>query len=342
MKRIALAGLLLLVGYFAPQARAADTVYYYHTDALGSPVAITDANRNVVERTQYAPYGQVLNRPEHDGPGYTGHEEDAQTGLTNMQQRYADKIVGRMDSIDPVGVDATTGANFNRYAYANDNPYRYTDPDGRQSDSSGCTGSLTGHCGGENLKVIQVGSPSVSETKAAAAAAVAIRMGAGATSTAGGITAAGAAGTLLGGVAAGALVYPTATASDDTLSAQAAKELDQPISSLNPQQGQYAYRISGGLSPTMGASWTPINPVLLRLAGFNVRDLAGLPNTNLGTQVTISRIVNPAGITAIRPAIPYGTHGGGIPNQGGLPEYLIPNPAATLQPINTYKVDPAF
>lgn len=136
MKRIALAGLLLL-GYFAPQARAADTVYYYHTDALGSPVAVTDANRNVVERTQYAPYGQVLNRPEHDGPGYTGHEEDAQTGLTNMQQRYADKIIGRMDSVDPMGVDLTTGANFNRYAYASDNPYRYVDPDGRYSCSGG-------------------------------------------------------------------------------------------------------------------------------------------------------------------------------------------------------------
>src|SRR5690348_18409250 len=121
MKRIALAGLLLL-GYFAPQARAADTVYYYHTDALGSPVAMTDASRNVVERTQYGPYGEVLNRPEHDGPGYTGHEEDAATGLTNMQQRYDDKVIGRFLSVDPVQPDGNTGASFNRYAYANDNP----------------------------------------------------------------------------------------------------------------------------------------------------------------------------------------------------------------------------
>src|SRR5579885_3763299 len=113
-------------------AKSADTVYYIHTDALGSPTVITDANRNVVERTQYAPYGQVLNRPEHDGPGYTGHEEDSQTGLTNMQARYDNKIVGRMISTDPVDVDPNTGANFNRYAYAADNPYKFTDPDGRQ------------------------------------------------------------------------------------------------------------------------------------------------------------------------------------------------------------------
>lgn len=34
---------------------------------------------------------------------------------------------------DPVAVNPDTGANFNRYAYANNNPYRFVDPDGRQS-----------------------------------------------------------------------------------------------------------------------------------------------------------------------------------------------------------------
>ena len=111
-------------------AFANDTVYYYYNDAQGSPVAVTDASGNVVERTQYAPYGQVLNRPEHDGPGYTKHEEDAATGLTNMQQRYDDKALGRMLSTDPMDVDPGTGANFNRYAYAADNPYRFIDPSG--------------------------------------------------------------------------------------------------------------------------------------------------------------------------------------------------------------------
>jgi hypothetical protein len=36
-------------------------------------------------------------------------------------------------SVDPVTADGNTGDNFNRYWYANNNPYRYTDPDGRQS-----------------------------------------------------------------------------------------------------------------------------------------------------------------------------------------------------------------
>jgi uncharacterized protein RhaS with RHS repeats len=44
-----------------------------------------------------------------------------------MQQRYYDSESGRFLSTDPVQAD---GGNFNRYEYAKDNPYRYTDPFG--------------------------------------------------------------------------------------------------------------------------------------------------------------------------------------------------------------------
>lgn len=119
-------GLMLL---WASAVRAGDTVYYYSSDTVHSEVVITDANRNVVERTYYAPYGQVLNRDLRDGPGYTGHEEDPETGLVYMQQRYYDPEAGRFLSVDSVAV-SSDGGSFNRYEYANDNPYRYTDPFG--------------------------------------------------------------------------------------------------------------------------------------------------------------------------------------------------------------------
>ncbi len=106
------------------------TVTYFHTDALGSPVATTDASGNVLERTYYAPYGEALNRTV-DGPGYTGHVMDAATGLVYAQQRYYDPVVGKFLSIDPVAADPSSGGNFNRYWYANNNPYRFTDPTGR-------------------------------------------------------------------------------------------------------------------------------------------------------------------------------------------------------------------
>lgn len=47
-------------------------------------------------------------------------------------QRYYDPILGRFLSVDPVEAK-DNGASFNRYDYANNNPYRFTDPDGRDS-----------------------------------------------------------------------------------------------------------------------------------------------------------------------------------------------------------------
>jgi hypothetical protein len=50
-----------------------------------------------------------------------------------MQQRYYDSGLGLFVSVDPMASDFTTGWNFNRYNYAANNPYRFTDPDGMQT-----------------------------------------------------------------------------------------------------------------------------------------------------------------------------------------------------------------
>ena len=110
----------------------ASTSKYLHTDALGSPMAVTNATSGILERTQYEPYGLVINRALRDGPGYTGHVEDAVTALNYMQQRYFDPLTGRFLSVDPVSADSSGDLRFfNRYAYAFDNPYTFNDPDGR-------------------------------------------------------------------------------------------------------------------------------------------------------------------------------------------------------------------
>ncbi|WP_255323069.1 RHS repeat-associated core domain-containing protein [Lysobacter sp. K5869] len=109
---------------------AQTTIEYVHTDALGSPVAVTDAAQNVVERLQYEPYGWTLDAVV-DGPGYTGHLTDAATGLVYMQQRYYDASMGIFLSIDPVTALAAPLVGFNRYRYALSNPYGFKDPDGR-------------------------------------------------------------------------------------------------------------------------------------------------------------------------------------------------------------------
>jgi RHS repeat-associated protein len=111
----------------------AATTTYIHTDALHSPVAETNGAGTVTLRTRYEPYGKTL-MPPVQGPGYAGHVVDVSTGLSYMQQRYYDPLAGRFFSTDPVPANA---ASFNRYWYANNNPYKNIDPDGRYS----CVGS---------------------------------------------------------------------------------------------------------------------------------------------------------------------------------------------------------
>lgn len=108
-------------------------VNYQHTDALGSPVAVTNASRTIIETSEYEPFGRVGNRAARNGVGYTGHAEDAATGLTYMQQRYYDPQLGVFLSVDPVTAYSNPIGQFHRYRYANNNPYKFTDPDGRQS-----------------------------------------------------------------------------------------------------------------------------------------------------------------------------------------------------------------
>jgi RHS repeat-associated protein len=59
---------------------------------------------------------------------------DADTGLTDMQARLYDPLIGRFLSTDPVEFNSSSPFTFNRYAYANNNPYRYTDPSGAETE----------------------------------------------------------------------------------------------------------------------------------------------------------------------------------------------------------------
>lgn len=108
-------------------------VRYHHTDALGSPVAETDEVGTVVDRTHWEPYGTPIGKPSYDGVGFTGHVQDGATGLTYMQQRYYDPVLGVFLSVDPVSAYDNPFSQFHRYRYANNNPYMFTDPDGRQA-----------------------------------------------------------------------------------------------------------------------------------------------------------------------------------------------------------------
>lgn len=126
----------------------AGTHHYYYTDPQGTVLAKTDASGNIIATYDYAPYGTTVAgmSPAPDGPGYTGHVNDPDTGLVYMQARYYDSGTGRFLSLDPVPPSAGNAFNFSRYAYANNNPVVNIDPDGHEA---GCVLQKS-HCIGNN------------------------------------------------------------------------------------------------------------------------------------------------------------------------------------------------
>lgn len=128
----------LLISLPALAQTASATVTYFHNDISGSPMLATDAAGNQVWKESYRPYGQKLrdepaSRDGKNKIGFAGSPFDASTGLSYMGARYYDPVIGRFMGVDPVGFQEGNVHSFNRYAYANNNPYRYIDPDGRQS-----------------------------------------------------------------------------------------------------------------------------------------------------------------------------------------------------------------
>jgi len=123
---IALLALLLHVGL-----AQAGTVTYVYSDPQGTPLAEADASGNITATFDYRPYGEQTLGAAPNGPGYTGHVNDPETGLVYMQARYYDPAAGRFLSVDPVAPVPGNGFGFNRYSYANNNPVRNIDPNGK-------------------------------------------------------------------------------------------------------------------------------------------------------------------------------------------------------------------
>ena len=101
---------------------------YFISDAAGSPVVATDAYANVTWSEDYLPYGERRDHAASSGANerwYTGAPQNEDTGLVDMGDRQYDPAVGRFLSIDPVDASTEDMFSVNRYAYANNNPYRY-------------------------------------------------------------------------------------------------------------------------------------------------------------------------------------------------------------------------
>jgi RHS repeat-associated protein len=118
-------------------------------DALGSvsdEVGVTGA---VVARRAYDAWGNYRNSSApalgEVSLGYTGHQYDAETGLTYARARYYDSKLGVFLSRDSVEGDIDDAPSLHRYAYAHENPLRNTDFSGHCPN---CIPAAVGFIGG--------------------------------------------------------------------------------------------------------------------------------------------------------------------------------------------------
>lgn len=120
------------------RTNAAGTVYYL-TDAMGSVIGLTDESGNLLGSVKYDAYGVEFDQtgdmaiPTAAGGDFRFHGQwkDGNTGFYYMRARDYDPVTGRFLSTDPAEPNLGEPESLNRYAFANNNPYLYSDPSGR-------------------------------------------------------------------------------------------------------------------------------------------------------------------------------------------------------------------
>jgi RHS repeat-associated protein len=118
-------------------------IYYPITDQLGSITHVFNSQGILIEEHSFDAWGRPRNPisyqyysssstpPWRFERGYTGHEHIFDYNIINMNGRLYDPVIGRMYSPDPSLSDRTNSQAYNKYSYVNNNPLKYTDPDGK-------------------------------------------------------------------------------------------------------------------------------------------------------------------------------------------------------------------
>jgi len=114
-------------------------LYYYHYDGLGSVIALSNEDGEIVERYSYDVFGDVTIRDANDeirdtslyGNPYmfTGRRYDSETGNYYYRNRYYNPDIGRFLQPDIGFIDG-----MNLYTYCGNNPIMWIDPWGLCKD----------------------------------------------------------------------------------------------------------------------------------------------------------------------------------------------------------------
>lgn len=127
---------LIILIVSAEKVSAGSTMEFFVTDHLGSPTMVIDEVGQVLETTDYLPFGQINYQDGiiDNDYGFTGKELD-DSGLNYFDQRYYDSTIGKFISIDPVLLSSPQQylidpQQLNSYSYARNNPIVFIDPTG--------------------------------------------------------------------------------------------------------------------------------------------------------------------------------------------------------------------
>ncbi len=121
-----------------PFVRESSSNEYYHTDALGSALALSNSAGTVNTSYAYEAFGKTTVAGTSQSPfQFTGRENDG-IGLFFFRARYYSPALHRFISEDPIGFRG----GINRYAYVSNNPITFRDPFGLKVDDSGASNRL--------------------------------------------------------------------------------------------------------------------------------------------------------------------------------------------------------
>lgn len=116
----------------AVKSSATGTISFLAADPNGTAETSINGATLAVEKKLHDPFGGTRGAAPSVWPGargFVGGTEDTSIGLTQLGARSYDSANGRFLSVDPV-IDPGDPQQLNAYAYANNSPVTFSDPDG--------------------------------------------------------------------------------------------------------------------------------------------------------------------------------------------------------------------
>lgn len=119
------------VVYLKDFTQSSGSYRFLHKDYLGSILAISDDEGNLLEEAHFDAWGQlVAGSISLLDRGYTSHEHFDDVGIIHMNGRLYDPLLRRFLNADENIQDPNNTQNYNKYSYVLNNPMMYNDPSG--------------------------------------------------------------------------------------------------------------------------------------------------------------------------------------------------------------------